>query len=286
MTDIGLRTRPGPMVGLLEEVRKLPAFFRRDLLTLWSYRLAFFSDWLNLIAQVILFTLLSGIVRPDVVPTFGGRQVSYVEFVAVGISVMAFVQVALTRMVTAIRREQLIGTLEVVLATPTSPATFQLGSVVFDLAYVPLRTMLFLALASGVLRMQLHPDSWPVALLILIVFIPFVWGLGEISAAATLTYRQGAGFVGMAIGGMIIFSEGYFPLEVFPTWIRWVARFNPLSRAMNGAREALLGGAGFSDLMPTVAYLVPFSAVSLTLGSVAFAMALRRERRKGTLGQY
>lgn len=276
----------GRLSGFFEEIRKLFAFFRRDLLTLWSYRLAFFSDWINLIGQVLLFTLLSRIVRPEVVPSYGGRQVAYVEFVAVGISVMAFVQVALTRMVTAIRREQMIGTLEMVLATPTSPTTFQLGSVVFDLIYVPARTLLFLGLVSGVLNIELHPGSWPAALAVLVVFIPFVWGLGEISAATTLTFRQGAGFVGLGLSAMTIFSEGYFPVQVFPTWLQQIAVWNPLTKAMNGVREALLGGAGFNELLPTIVYLLPFSAISLATGSFAFGMALKRERRMGTLGQY
>ena len=271
---------------LIEEGRKIPAFFRRDFLTLWSYRLAFFSDWANLAIQVLLFTLIGSIVDPDVVPSYGGRQVGYVEFVAVGIAVMAFVQVALTRMVSAIRREQMIGTLEAVLATPIRPFTFQLGSVMFDLVYVPLRTALFLVLSSVFLAIELHPTSWPAALLVLMVFIPFVWGLGEISAAATLTYRQGAGFVGLALTGMTIFSEGYFPVAVFPDWIRRFAELNPLTAVMNGVREALLGGAGTGDLLETVLYVAPFSIVSLVVGSTAFGIALRRERKKGTLGQY
>ena len=43
----------------------------------------------------------------------------------------------------AFRNEQLMGTLEVLLMTPTTPATIQIGSVVYDLVYVPLRTGLF-----------------------------------------------------------------------------------------------------------------------------------------------
>lgn len=286
MTTTEIPPIRGPVSAFFEEVRKLFAFFRRDLLTLWSYRLAFFTDWINLIGQVLVFTLLGRIVRPDVVPSYGGRQVAYVEFVAVGIAVMAFVQVALTRMVTAIRREQMIGTLEMVLATPTSPTTFQLGSVVFDLIYVPARTLLFLGLVSGFLDIELHPGSWPVASAVLIVFIPFVWGLGEISAATTITFRQGAGFVGLAISAMTILSEGYFPVQVFPVWMQRIASWNPLTKAMNGVREALLGGAGFSEVLPSIVYLLPFSAISLVAGSVAFGLALKRERRKGTLGQY
>src|SRR5690606_31338438 len=97
---------------------------------------------------------------------FGGNPVGYVEVVAVGIALMGFLQIALTRMVTAIRREQMIGTLEVVLATPTSPATFQLGSVAYDIVYVPIRTVVFLVAVSLFLDVNLVLSRIPAALLL------------------------------------------------------------------------------------------------------------------------
>lgn len=272
--------------ALVEELRKLPAFFRRDLLTMWTYRLGFFSDWLNMAIQIFIFALVGRMVDPSILPEFGGNPVGYVEFVAVGIALMGFLQIALTRMVTAIRREQMIGTLEVVLATPTSPATFQLGSVAYDLVYVPIRTVVFLIAVSLFLDVNLDLSRLPAALLLLLVFIPFVWGLGEISAAVTLTFRQGAGIVGLLITFMTVLSEGYFPAEVFPEVLRGITRLNPLTVVMNGVRSALLGGLGLEELGRSVLYLIPFSVVSLVAGSVSFWLALRRERRNGTLGLY
>ncbi len=272
--------------AVIEEMLKLPAFFRRDLLTMWTYRLGFFSDWFNMAVQIFIFTLLGRLVDPSTVPSYGGNQVGYVEFVAVGIALMGFLQVALSRMVGAIRREQMIGTLEVVLATPTSPATFQLGSVAYDLVYVPIRTVVFLVAVSVILDVDLAVSRFPVAILLLVVFIPFVWGLGEMSAAVTLTFRQGVGVVGLVVTFMTILSEGYFPIQVFPEFLQGFARVNPLTVAMNGVRSALLGGVGLDELIGSVLYLIPFSLVSLLAGSLSFWMALRRERRKGTLGLY
>jgi ABC-2 type transport system permease protein len=272
--------------ALFEEIRKIPAFFRRDILTMWTYRLGFFSDWINMVIQVFIFSLIGRMVDSSVLPSFGGRQVGYIEFVAVGIALMAFLQIALTRMVSAIRREQMIGTLEVVLATPTSPATFQLGSVSYDLIYVPIRTVVFIAAVSLFLDVSIDYSRLPVALLVMLVFIPFVWGLGEISAAVTLTFRQGAGIVGLVISLMTVFSAGYFPVAVFPQWLQGVASINPLSVAMNAVRSSLLGGVGLGELWSSILYLVPFSVVSLIAGSLSFWLALKRERRNGTLGLY
>ena len=181
-------------VGSLRgEAAKLRAFLRRDLLVAWSYRMAFFSDFANLGAQVLLFFYIGKLVPSESLPTYGGVQASYIEFVTLGIVVNVFVQVALTRISTALRQEQMIGTLEAVLLTPTAAATVQIGSAVFDLVYVPLRTAsssAFMVLFAGV---DLEPSGILPALVILLTFIPFVWGLGIAAAAAIVTFKRGAG---------------------------------------------------------------------------------------------
>jgi ABC-2 type transport system permease protein len=123
----------GRLSVLLGEAVKLPAFARRDMIVAWSYRFAFFSDALSLVLQAFLFYFVGLLVDDSKLPEYGGSQVSYMEFVAVGIALAAFVQIGLGRISAAMRQEQMIGTLEAILLTPTSPATIQLGSVVYDL---------------------------------------------------------------------------------------------------------------------------------------------------------
>jgi ABC-2 type transport system permease protein len=124
---------PGRWSLFLEETVKLPAFARRDFLVAWSYRLAFVSDALALFLQAFLFYFVGLLVDESKLPEFGGSRVSYMEFVVIGIALAAFVQIGLGRVSAAMRREQMIGTLESILVTPTSPSTIQLGSVVYDL---------------------------------------------------------------------------------------------------------------------------------------------------------
>jgi ABC-2 type transport system permease protein len=81
-------------------------------------------------------------------------------------------------------------------------------------------------------------------------------------------------------------SGAYFPLAVFPAWLHAIAQRNPLTLAIEGAREALLGGAGWSVVWGPVAVLVPLTAITLTIGGFAFRQAIQRERRRGTLFLY
>ncbi len=274
------------MSTLAGELRKLPAFVRRDFLVAWSYRLPFIGDWIGLALQAFTFYFVGLMVDPSTLPSFGGEPTTYMEFVAVGIAISAFMTLALGRVAVGMQQEQFAGTLESLLMTPTSPATVQLGAVVYDLIYIPLRTAVFLVIIALAFGLDFYASGLIPALVVLVAFIPFVWGLGVASAGATLTFRRGSGIVGLASTVLIIFSGAYYPLDVLPQWVASLAELNPITIAVDGMREPLLGGTGWEGVGRAVAILVPLSIVSVFLGAIAFRAALRRERRQGTLGLY
>jgi ABC-2 type transport system permease protein len=192
----------------------------------------------------------------------------------------------LQRVAAAVRQEQMIGTLESLLVTPTATATVQVGSAAFDLLYVPIRGAIFLVIIAFGFGLDFNSDGVLPALAVMIAFVPFVWGLGLLSAAAMLTFRRGGG--GVVIGATILglLSGAYFPLDLLPTWLGAIASVNPIAIAIDGVRQALLGDGGWASLDPEVLLLLPMAAASLTAGIVAFRLALARERRNGTLGLY
>lgn len=274
------------MSAFAGELRKLPAFVRRDFLVAWSYRLPFITDWIGLAFQAFIFYFIGLMVDPTKLPTFGGEPTTYLAFAAVGIAISAFLTLALGRVSAGIQQEQLAGTLESLLMTPTSPATVQLGAVFYDLIYVPLRTAVFLVVIALAFGLDFHANGVLPALVVLVVFIPFVWGLGVAAAGATMTFRRGSGAVGLGMTVLVLFSGAYYPLDLLPSWMASLAELNPITVAVNGMREPLLGGTGWDGVGKAVAVLLPLALVSLALGAVAFRSALRRERRRGTLGLY
>ena len=272
--------------ALAGELGKLTAFLRRDFLVAWSYRAAFFSDVAALFLQAISFYFVGLMVNPEVLPEYGGSRATYLEFVAVGIALGVFVQLGLGRVAGAIRNEQLTGTLESLLMTPTAPATIQLGSVVYELVYIPMRTALFFAVIAVAFGLHFETSGFAPALVVLLAFIPFVWGLGIASAAATLTFKRGSGGIGLGVAVLTLFSGAYFPLDLLPKWAAAAAELNPLAVAIDAMRGPLLGGTGWSDTGHALLVLIPLSALSLAVGFLAFRASLRRERRRGTLGLY
>jgi ABC-2 type transport system permease protein len=273
-------------VSLVSEAAKLPAFVRRDCRIAASYRFGLAVGLAGLVGQVFAFSFISKLVNPSLLPTYGHTHASYLEFVGIGIAVNVVVFLLLHQLAKAIRNEQLIGTLDSVLVTPIKLATLQIGSAVFVLLFVPLRLGLFVALIAVLFGLHLQAAGILPGIALLTAFLPFVWGLGLIGGAAVLTFRGGIGAVGTGSTLLGLGSGAFFPVTLLPSWLQAIAAWNPMALAITGLREALIGGASWGSLAPTLIKLVALSIPVLVAGAVFFRLVLRRERRLGTIGLY
>jgi ABC-2 type transport system permease protein len=273
-------------VSVLAEAAKLPAFVRRDVKVALSYRVAFASDVIGLAAQIVVFSFIAKLVDSSRLPTYGGTQITYLEFVTTGLVLNLMLGVLLYRVAGAIRQEQLQGTLESLMATPTATATVQIGSVASTLLMVPLRATLMMGAIALVFGLHFDPAGIAPAALVMTALVPFAWGLGLATGAAIVTFRRGSGMLGAGTALLGLASGAVFPLALLPGWLASIAEWNPLAIAIQGVREALLGSAGWSEALADAALLVPLSGLTLAGGILLFRLALDRERRRGTLGMY
>ena len=270
----------------MAEARKLPAFMRRDLLTMMSYRAAFVGDLLAIAVQAVMFGFVAKLVDPSALPSYNGVPTGYFEFVMVGVVISTVSGLLLQKVSTAIRQEQLMGTLEALLITPTSPTTVQAGSAAFDMIFIPIRMTALLLVVALTLGLGFQAGGILPSIVLLVCFVPFVWGLGLVAAATIVTFRRGGGIVGFAMSALGLASGAFFPLTLLPAWIQTLAKANPVAIAMEGTRETLIGGAGWEGVGADVALLLPLSGLALCAGVIAFRGALAREHRNGTLGLY
>jgi ABC-2 type transport system permease protein len=250
--SIGAR-RPSAIAG---ELAKLGAFVRRDILIGISYRTAFASAIGGLALQVLVLSWIGKLIEPKSLPEFGGVHVSYMAFVTIGLAVNLAGATLLYRVATQLRNEQLIGTLEALLCTPTAIWTLQVGTAVGSLLAIPLRMGLFLGVLALAFGLHFDASGFLPAAVLTVAFIPCLWGIGLALAGAILTFRRGHGVTTLGTAALSLTSGAFFPLTVLPHWLASIAAVNPISISC------------------------------LLLGAVAFRLALARERRKGTLGAY
>jgi ABC-2 type transport system permease protein len=274
------------MSVLVAEAHKVRAFVRRDFLTMLSYRVAFVSDVLAIAVQALMFGFVAQLVDPSVLPTYNGVETGYFEFVMIGVVIATVTGLLLQKVATAMRQEQMMGTLEALMVTPTSPTTVQMGSAAFDVMFIPIRIGALLAVVALVLGLDFQASGLLPSLALLAAFVPFVWGLGLLAAAAIVTFRRGEGVVGIAMSLLGLVSGAFFPLALLPEWLQRLAEANPVAIVMEGTRDALIGGAGWDAALQDLIVLVPLSAAGLYAGVMAFRVALSREHRRGTLGLY
>ena len=78
----------------------------------------------------------------------------------------------------------------------------------------------------------------------------------------------------------------YYPIEVMPGWMRWMAGWLPITYALQAMRLALLQGATIQSLLPQMLTLAAFSLVLFPLSLLAFQYAVRRAKYEGSLSHY
>ena len=272
--------------GLAAEAAKLPAFVRRDWKIALSYRAVFVGDISRPGDADPRLLFVAKLVDPGKLPEYGGTVPSYLAFVAIGLVVNLTAGVLLYQVSSALRQEQLTGTFEALLATPTRGATLQLGSIAYTLMLLPLRAAVLLAAiaigfgldfaASGIVPVAAAAARVPAVHL----------GPRADSAAAVVTFRRGSNATGMVVTMLGLISGAVFPIALLPGALQTIAEWNPFAIAIDGVRDALIGGTGWGRGAADMPRLAPLSIAGLLLGALCFRAAVARERRRGTLGQY
>lgn len=273
-------------MSAFSETAKISAFARRDLRIMLSYRFAAAAELLGLAGQALAFSFLGKLVKGSSLPAYGATHATYLGFVTIGLALNMVVVLMLHQLASAIRTEQMVGTLESLLATPTRIGTIQAGSAAFQLLFVPFRMGIFVAIVGIVFGLHYQAAGIAPAIAVVAGLLPFLWGLGLLCAGAMLTFRRGGGalMTGSTILGLA--SGALFPLSLLPGFLQTIAHSNPLAITIAGVRQALIGGTGWGPVGGALVELIPVSAAAVALGAVAFRLALRRERRLGTLGLY
>ncbi|MBN1260209.1 MAG: ABC transporter ATP-binding protein/permease [Anaerolineae bacterium] len=267
-------------------LRKPLLFLRRDFLSEVSYRFDFILQVIGILFSTTAFYFISALLGPSALPYLGDYSGDYFAFVLLGIAFMGYQGVALSTFAKVIRSGQVSGTLEGLLITPTRLSTILLSSSLWDFLFTTLRVSVYLLLGIFVFGMDLGSANVVAGLSVLLLTMTAVSGIGIFSAAFIMILKRGDPVAFMFSNLSSLLGGVYYPVEILPAWLQLIARFFPLTYALEAMRRALLNGDTLGALWREVAMLAVFSAVLLPTSLYAFRKAVRLAKRDGSLTQY
>ncbi|MDQ7007982.1 MAG: ABC transporter permease [Acidobacteriota bacterium] len=273
------------MRALLQCIR---AFLVRDFQVESSYRLAFLLQGLGLFVSATLWYYIAGVLGGARNPALSAAMgnVEYFPFVLIGLMVNRFQEVSLNAYAAQIRQEQTTGTLEAMLVTPARLGHLMLAASSWSYLMAGLQSAMYLIFGVFVFGVDLVPGNLLGALLAVVLTVAAISGIGILSAAFVLYFKRGNPVNFVISATSALFGNIFFPAEMLPESLAWLARFVPLSYASDAVRGALLRGAGLGELAPDLAALALFAGVLVPTGLFGARLAIRRAKREGTLVQY
>ena len=262
------------------------SFVRRDAVIAMSYRAAFLMPLISILIAVPVFHFVAQVfVGADAQVLGAYSKGGYFAFLLLGMAFQDYVTLSMSSFLSGIREHQLMGTMEIVMLSPTPVPLILLFSSSWGYLFTSLRFALYvlLGLAFGLDLSDAIMLSF--MLLALTAIVSFA-ALGILGAAATLIIKQGAGITAFLTAATLALGGVAYPISVLPDWLQTVALLLPFTHALSGVRKALLLGAAPADLGMELLVLAVFGLVLFPTALWAFQLALRRVKATGTLGQY
>lgn len=264
---------------------KVGAIFLRDARLAVSYRMSFWLQWVSIAVSVTGFWFISQLVPASHKFGYPGHKASYFEYVVVGLAFVNYQTTALQTFQRSIRGDQMLGTLEAILATPTSLPLIILSSGVWTFFLTTLQVACYLALAAGFFGLNLGHVNLLSALFILLLTIACMSPLGVMAAATVMTFKQ-PGPTNFVMGGAAQLLAGVlFPITLLPVPLQYISRLLPLTHALHAMRGAV-NGATLFQLEPDVIWLSAATLVLLPTSLLFFRRSVDRAKMDGTLGHY
>jgi ABC-2 type transport system permease protein len=262
---------------------KLWAFLKRDFLSEVSYRLNFLLNVAGMLLTLLVLRFWTGLIDPHAKGFDGIRPL---DWFLVGGAFQFYFSTALYSFSAKIRNEQLLGTLEAMLVSPTPTSMVVFSSAAWDFTYGAFRILIYLAAGVLFFGVALHVTSPAALALGVALTLLSSAGLGILSASFILYFKRGDPINYVLSGMTALFGSVMFPIEQLPERWQFVSKFLPITWSLRVVRMSLLKGQSLVELRRELAMLALLTAILLPGGLLASRFAIRRAKREGTLIQY
>jgi ABC-2 type transport system permease protein len=176
------------------------------------------------------------------------------------------------------------GTIEYTFMAPLSRPAHLLGMGAFAVVYGVLRTVLLFGVVSAFLDVNfVHADFVSAMVVVAASSFSFV-GIGMMTAVLPLISPEKGTQLGFIAQGLLLVISGvYYPVSVLPQWMQWLSVVSPATYTLEGARNAVLDGAGVAALWGDIWPLLLIGVIAIPAGLAVFSAGERYAKRHGRL---
>ncbi len=176
------------------------------------------------------------------------------------------------------------GTIEYTFMAPLSRPAHLLGMGAFAVLYGVIRTVALFGLVAVMLGVHFTNPNFATATVVLAVSSVSFVGIGMMTAVLPLVSPEKGTQLGFIAQGLLLVVSGvYYPVSVLPQWMQWLSVLSPATYTLEGARRAILDGAGVSAVWDDLWPLILIGTIAVPLGLYVFAMGERYAKRHGRL---
>ena len=207
-------------------------------------------------------------------------------FLFVGWATYMWLSIVLWGPGTALRTEQIRGSLEAIFLTPASRLVVLFGPAISQLVWaVWIFVVVGVALWIG-FGVSIGPVEALRALTVIVVGVPALYAIGALFGAVVLRFGEVHALVQGVRGLFTAVCGMSFPVIVLPDWAQVVALSLPPTYLIADLRAVLLTGSGVGRILGDLAILAGMGAVLAVAAVVAFRRTELHARRGGRLAQY
>jgi ABC-2 type transport system permease protein len=266
-------------------ISKAFVFIKRGWITLISYKMAFVLKYIGLFLNVTMFYYLSKLMMGTANPYMSQYGGDYTAFIIIGVSFQSFVSTALQSFSASITREQSTGTLEFLLMSETRLSQTLLFSALWNFILVLINTSIIFIFAIFIFDIHFQSNIVVAGTILVLALLAFS-GIGMMSAAMIIVFKQGdpLEWIFSMISGLL--SGVFFPVKVLPEFLQKISLFLPNTYALEALRKSLLNNTSLSTVGKEIAVLFLFSMITIPAGIILFHWGFNRARKDGSLVHY
>lgn len=274
------------------DLRAFAAAVQRELRATRRYPLMLVGSvfWPILLPSVFVLIgrVYSGGNDPRAVAAFAERSgtTQIAGFVFVGFAMYMWLSLFLWGPGTALRQEQLRGSLEAVFLTPASRLVILFGPPVAHVWPVLFQFGVMIVGLRVLFGVELPLDAIARAAVVVAVGIPSMYALASLFSLAVLRYGEIGPLVHFVRGTLVLLSGVTFPIAMLPGWAQAAAAVVPAPYIVTDVRRVLLGGADLGSVAADLAIVVALAVTLAAIAAVAYGWIERDARRTGMLGAY